>query len=369
MSFRGGNKSGGGNSGGGSSSYNSSSSSSQQRYRDAGLHCTSVISNPAEVEGPEGLPSRAEQIRRLVANSENEAFEYDVLVIGGGATGAGCALDAATRGLKVACIERGDFASETSSRSTKLVWAGIKYLATAVVAVLSKNLVKDPVGTWNNFYSEMKMVWHCHQERRYMTEKQPHLTNWIPIVLPFESWHISPPPFKHALFGFFPLFAPIGLKLYDGMSQFRCPPSYILWPSKAQEVFPQMDTTKLKYCAVFFEAQHNDSRTNLAIALSASQHGAHIANYVEATDMITDSQQEGSDKVVGVKAVDRTTGQTFTIRAKKVVFCGGPFTDELRQMEHDSSAKAAETELKQAVRGAHGTHVVLPGKYCPQDVS
>lgn len=90
--------------------------------RDPGLEVTSVVSNPKEVEGPRGVPSRTEQIRRLQTPTIRSDGKFDVLVIGGGATGAGIALDAAQRGLQTACIERGDFASETSSRSTKLIW-------------------------------------------------------------------------------------------------------------------------------------------------------------------------------------------------------------------------------------------------------
>ena len=82
------------------------------------------------------------------------------------------ALDATTRGLKVACIERGDFASETSSRSTKLIWAGIRYLATSAAGLLSKNLFIDPVATVKDFWGEFMMVVGCHRERRYMLEKQ-----------------------------------------------------------------------------------------------------------------------------------------------------------------------------------------------------
>ena len=117
-----------------------------------------------EVVGPKGIPSRAEQIRRLKSTSkQNPSEQYDVLVIGGGATGAGIAFDAATRtnlpsGLKVACIERGDFASETSSRSTKLIWAGIKYLASASAALLSWDLLTSPIDTVKGFYSEFTMV-------------------------------------------------------------------------------------------------------------------------------------------------------------------------------------------------------------------
>ena len=322
--------------------------------RDAGLDYTAVISFPKEVAGPEGIPSRAEQIKRLQADNN-----YDILIIGGGATGAGCALDAASRGLKVACIERGDFASETSSRSTKLIWAGIRYLATAAASLLTKKTLTHPVESIKDFMGEMKMVVNCHRERRYMMEKQGHLCNWIPIAIPFRTWYVSPPPFGHALFSFFPILAPFVLKIYDGMSSFRCPPSYILTPTSARKAFPQLTNQDIKYCAVFYEAQHNDARTNLAIALSAAEYGAHIANYVEMTETLTNGK---TAKVTGIKALDRMTGTEFEIKAKKIIFCGGPFTDEMRKME------AKEQEMLPAVRGASGTHIVLPGYYCPPNI-
>jgi glycerol-3-phosphate dehydrogenase len=324
---------------------------------------TGVVSDPKEVPAPRGLPSRAEQLRRLehqVSLDQDDAF--DVLVVGGGATGAGVALDAASRGLNVACIERGDFASETSSRSTKLIWAGIKYMATATSILLSPKLITNPVVTVKDFVGEMGMVFNCHQERRFMMEKQEHLCNWIPIAIPFNTWHISPAPFGHWLYGFFPVLAPFVLKFYDALSFFQCPPSYIMTSSKAKSSFPQLNDDDIKYCAVFYEAQHNDARTNIAIALSAAEHGATIANYVEMTKMIRDP---GTGKIVGVEALDRMTNKAFAIKAKKVVFAGGPFTDSLREMEVSGTDK----QMQPAVRGAHGTHIVLPGYYCSHEVS
>jgi glycerol-3-phosphate dehydrogenase len=327
--------------------------------RDPGLALTSVLADPKEVDGPPGVPSRTMQLQRL----SDPTMEYDVVVVGGGATGAGIAFDAATRGLKVACIERGDFASETSSRSTKLIWAGIRYMATASAALLSPKLLTSPVVTVKDFLAEMKMVLQCHRERHYMTVQQAHLVNWVPIAIPFTRWHVSPPPFGHPLFGFFPVLAPMVLKFYDSLSGFSCPPSYILRPSVARREFPQLADQNIKYCAVFYEAQHNDARTNIAIAMSAAQYGAHIANYVEMTNVIKDKNSQ-SGKVVGIEATDRMTGKTFTIAAKKVVFAGGPFTDALRDME-----TATDKEIKKpAVQGAAGTHIVLPGYFLPNDV-
>ncbi|GKY92138.1 hypothetical protein MPSEU_000185200 [Mayamaea pseudoterrestris] len=359
--------------------------------RDAGLRWTSVVNDDdgdsqKQVPGPKGIPSRAEQIRRLQQNanesidandasSDNDkdhssqasdsaaAAPFDVLVIGGGATGAGIALDAATRNLRVACIERGDFASETSSRSTKLIWAGLKYLGTATSALLSVNLITNPRQTIIDFTEELRMVKHCHQERRYMVEQQKHLTNWIPIVVPFDAWYVSPPPMDNKLFGFIPFLAPLVFKFYDALSSFSCPPSYMLSKSRAKQVFPQLgiDEKHIKYCAVFYEAQHNDARTNLAIAMTAAQRGAAIANYVEAIDFIRNE----NGIVIGAKVMDRTTGKTWNVYANKIVLAGGPFTDGLRKMEVDDEQ---QHQVKEAVQGASGTHIVLPGYFMPKDL-
>lgn len=377
-----------------SSKFFSTTTILNERKRDPGLDITGQATYPREIPGPVGLPSRHEQIRKLSSTTPDSP--YDVLIIGGGATGAGVAFDAASRdgNLKVACIERGDFASETSSRSTKLIWAGIRYvvcchtnffastefffppvqtrslslitlflhgryLATASASLLSKKLLTNPIDAVKDFAGEMKMVLNCHRERKYMTQQQRHLTNWIPIAIPFDKWHVSPAPFGHPLFGFFPILAPFVLKIYDGMSGFSCPPSYVMGKTKAKEVFPQLSDRDINYCAVFYEAQHNDSRTNLAIAMSAAEYGANISNYVE---MIGTIKGEGG-KVIGIKALDRMTNKTFDIYSKKVVFAGGPFTDSLREMEEDDVRK-----MKPAVNGASGTHIVLPGYYCPKNI-
>ena len=104
-----------------------------------------------------GIPTREEQIVRL------REEHFDVLVVGGGATGAGTALDAATRGMSTACIERGDFGCETSARSTKLLWAGIRYIGTGVAALFSRRLLTNPVATLQTFASEMEMVLAAHR--------------------------------------------------------------------------------------------------------------------------------------------------------------------------------------------------------------
>jgi len=346
-------------------SFFNSSAQHRQVYRDPGLLWTSVVSDPQHVNGPRGIPSRKEQVQKLKDHPNNNGA-YDILVIGGGATGTGVALDAATRGLKVACIERGDFASETSSRSTKLIWAGIKYMGTATAALLSPNLFKHPIRTIQEFVGEIEMVISCHRERRYMTSTQKHLCQWLPIVVPFHTWIASPPPMGYFFYSVFPIVAPIVFKVYDALSYFTCPPSYILGKKAAAQRFPQLNVDGLKYCAVFYEAQHNDARTNLAIALTAAEKGADICNYIQAIDLIKDAT---TGKVTGAKVLDRMTGKTWNISAKKIVLAAGPFTDELRRMESDAESGASkQLEHKDAVRGASGTHIVLPSYFMPREL-
>ena len=121
--------------------------------------------------------------------------------------------DATLRGLKVICVEREDIASGTSSRSTRLLWGGSRYLVQAFVSLFNQDLrlLKHPIDTWNRFKSEFKMVLNCHRERKFLLETQSHLTNWVPIAVPLTKWLIWPPPFDYppaaiGPIGVFPLF-------------------------------------------------------------------------------------------------------------------------------------------------------------------
>ena len=298
------------------------------------------------------LPTRQQQIANLKGRTQSNPL--DVLVIGGGATGAGTALDAATRGgLSVGLIDRGDFGTETSSRSTKLIWAGIKYIATAFSSLLRFHNVTRPIGAVKDFYDEYCMVMGAHKERRLLLENNPHLTNWVPIAIPFSSWLSVPPPFHHPMFTVAPVVMPGVMKLYDAMGGFACPPSHVMGKKRALRKFPQL-TDDVKYFQIFYEGQHNDSRTNTCIALTAAEEGAMVANYVEMIGIISD---ETTGKAIGINCRDNLSGQEFDVYSKSIIFCGGPFTDALRQFEDPDS--------KPAVAAAAGTHIVLPSYYCP----
>ena len=162
-------------------------------------------------DNPSAMKTRAEQVKALKSGEQ-----FDVIIIGGGCTGAGAALDATTRGLKTACtepsnpipapsssprpspgrdcscdprpnqacIERGDFSNETSSRSSKLIWGGFKYLQVAFAELLSWNTLSTPVESFGKFWSEFSMVAECCTERSWLAGMQPHLVHYVPQVSP-----------------------------------------------------------------------------------------------------------------------------------------------------------------------------------------
>ena len=125
------------------------------------------------------MKTRTEQVKVLKSGEP-----FDLLIVGGGCTGAGAALDAQTRGLKTACIERGDFSNETSSRSSKLIWGGFKYLQVAFAELLSTKSITDPVGSVSKFWGEFTMVVECCTERSWLAGQQSHLVRYVPQAVP-----------------------------------------------------------------------------------------------------------------------------------------------------------------------------------------
>ena len=256
----------------------------------------------------------------------------------------------------MACVDCEDFGGGTSSRSTKLIWGGSRYLVEALVALFNHDLrlLRSPVETIKAFRQDFKMVMNCHKERKFMLLSQPHLVHWIPIAVPLTKWLLWPPPFAYppaALgpLGLFPAF----FKFYDALGGFTCPPSHIMTPARAKRKFPQMIMDGLKYCSVFYEGQFDDARTNLAIAQTAAKEGADIVNYCKVTSLIHNTQ----GKIRGAMVKDEISGDTFQIRCKGVLVCAGPFTDNIRRLE--------DKDCSEAVMGARGVHIVLPGYFAP----
>ncbi|XP_064860598.1 glycerol-3-phosphate dehydrogenase, mitochondrial isoform X4 [Oncorhynchus nerka] len=179
------------------------------------------------------LPSRQAQLTALRATQE-----FDVLVVGGGATGSGCALDAVTRDLKTALVERDDFSSGTSSRSTKLIHGGVRYLQKAIVKL---------------DYEQYMMVKEALHERSNLLNIAPHLTALLPIMLPIYKWWQLP-------------YYWAGIKIYDLVAGAQClKSSYILTKTKALELFPMLKRDKLVGAIVYYDGQEFDVRAKCVI--------------------------------------------------------------------------------------------------------
>jgi glycerol-3-phosphate dehydrogenase len=257
---------------------------------------------------------------------------YDLLVIGGGATGSGIALDAATRGLRVALVERDDFAAGTSSKSTKLVHGGVRYLEKAV---------------WELDYSQYSLVKEALRERKYFLDTAPHLSMWLPIMLPLQHWWQAP-------------YFWAGTKFYDFLAGSEgIESSYFLTRSKALDAFPMLRKDNLFGALVYYDGAHNDSRMNVSLAMTAALYGATVVNHMEATGLTKDA----SGKLNGAKVKDlvRTKNgqpsEEFTIRAKGVINATGPFSDSIRKLD--------DPAVQDIVAPSAGVHVVLPGYYSP----
>ena len=271
----------------------------------------------------------------LAADDDDEGFEYDLLVIGGGATGTGIALDAVTRGLKVALVERNDFSSGTSSKSTKLVHGGVRYLEKAF---------------WELDYNQYKLVKEALRERKYFLETAPHLSDWLPIMLPIQKWWQAP-------------YFWLGTKAYDFLAGSEgIESSYFLTRSKALEAFPMLKKDDIIGALVYYDGAHNDSRMNVSLAMTAAMYGANVLNYVEITGL----EKDADGKLCAAMAKDlieeKNTGKTqpFRIRAKGIINATGPFTDGIRKMD--------DQKVQEIVAPSSGVHIILPGYYSPSSM-
>ncbi|OAA69636.1 glycerol-3-phosphate dehydrogenase [Cordyceps fumosorosea ARSEF 2679] len=282
------------------------------------------------------LKSRAENLAELRRHGQPDSNEeYDLLIIGGGATGTGIALDAVTRGLKVALVERDDFSAGTSSKSTKLVHGGVRYLEKAV---------------WNLDYAQLQLVMEALHERRTFLDIAPHLSRSLPILLPLERWWQAP-------------YMWVGTKAYDLLAGDQgLEPSYYMGRAAALARLPLLNPEKLVGALVYYDGQHNDSRMNVALATTASLYGATVLNHVEVTGL-----RKGADgKICGAMVRDVLAGDDaeagldggeFAVRAKGVINATGPFADAVERMD--------EPTRKPMIAPASGAHVVLPAGLCP----
>ncbi|XP_061997929.1 glycerol-3-phosphate dehydrogenase SDP6, mitochondrial [Rosa rugosa] len=276
------------------------------------------------------VPPRAAQESALIgANSGNP---LDILVIGGGATGCGVALDAATRGLRVGLVEREDFSSGTSSRSTKLLHGGVRYLEKAV---------------FNLDYGQLKLVFHALEERKQVIDNAPHLCHALPCMTPCFEW-------------FDVVYYWMGLKMYDLVAGLRLlHVSRYYSAQESVELFPTLARNgkdkSLKGTVVYYDGQMNDARLNVGLACTAAIAGAAVLNHAEVISFLKD---EDSNRTIGVRIRDNLTGAEFDTYAKVVVNAAGPFCDSVRKM--------TDKDARPMICPSSGVHIVLPDYYSPE---
>jgi len=260
-------------------------------------------------------------MNRQASIKKLESEDFDICIIGAGASGAGCALDAALRGYKVALIDKKDFASETSSKSTKLIHGGVRYLEQAF-----KKLD----------FAQLKQVRHGLEERHLVLNNAPHLARPLALITPVSSWIEG-------------LYFSIGLKMYDSFAtNDSLPKSQWLRKSEVLKRIPTLNKAKLHSAVLYYDGQLDDARYCLALVQSAAELGASVANYIEVEGF----DKNGSGKLQAVEVRDTRTGKVFTIKTKMVLNCTGPFSDKIRLM--------ANSALSERIRPSKGVHVVLP---------
>ncbi|HKL27512.1 MAG TPA: FAD-dependent oxidoreductase [Desulfuromonadales bacterium] len=259
----------------------------------------------------------------IAALQKNRTF--DLLVIGGGATGCGVALDAASRGLQTVLVEKNDFAEGTSSRSTKLLHGGVRYLEMAVKR-LDRNqyhLVRDGL-----------------RERGILLRNAPHLAARLPLVTPLYKWYEVPYIFA-------------GLKLYDLLAGSRSiGHSRLVGRKKSLSRYPLLKAEGLKAAVLYYDGQFHDARMAVTLAGTAHQQGATVANHLEVLALL---KQNG--KVCGARVRDHLGGGEFAIHARGVVNATGPFADRVRQMD-DPGAQPI-------LKASSGIHIVLDKRFAP----
>jgi glycerol-3-phosphate dehydrogenase len=249
-----------------------------------------------------------------------ESDDFDLCIVGGGATGLGAAVDAAARGHRVALVEQADFAKGTSSRSTKLVHGGVRYLKQGNVS----------------------LVFEALHERGRLARNAPHLVKDLSFVIPTYHWWEGP-------------FYGIGMKVYDGLAgKLGFGPSHHLSKEETLARIPTIEPDGLTGGVIYHDGQFDDARLAIHLAMTAADLGAKLANYVRCVSLI---KEHG--KVRGIEALDLETGRAFHICARAVINATGVFVDDLRRQDELSS--------HEIVAVSQGVHLVLPKEFLPGD--
>ncbi|MGB4844045.1 MAG: glycerol-3-phosphate dehydrogenase/oxidase, partial [Ferruginibacter sp.] len=257
--------------------------------------------------------NRNEMLQRLKGG-----LEWDIVIIGGGATGLGTAVDAVSRGYKTLLLEQHDFAKGTSSRSTKLVHGGVRYLA----------------------QGNIKLVRESLKERGLLLKNAPHVCSSLSFVLPcYSLWQ--------------KMYYGIGLKLYDLMSgKLSLGKTKIISSKKAKELLPTINSEKLSGAIVYQDGQFDDARLAINLAQTVVEHGGTVINYGRVTSLVKENK-----KITGVKLVDEIDGKKYEAKCKVLINATGVFTDDVLHMDDE--------DAKNIILPSQGIHLVFDKKYFP----
>ncbi|WP_373492806.1 glycerol-3-phosphate dehydrogenase/oxidase [Aquiflexum sp.] len=254
--------------------------------------------------------NRSVSLKRL---KENQEKIWDIAVIGGGASGFGVALDALSRGLSVVLLDKSDFAKGTSSRSTKLLHGGVRYLA----------------------QGDVGLVFEALKERGRLLSNAPHLTYNQPFIIPIYTW------FDRIQYS-------AGLKIYDWMAgKLRLGKSRFINKKETIARLPQIKQDGLKGGVVYHDGQFDDARMVIAIARTCDELGGCVINYAKVTGLTKD----GNGKVNGLMFSDEIEDNHFQIKAKMVVNATGVFADKILQMDQPG--------VKKSIQPSQGIHLVF----------
>ncbi len=244
--------------------------------------------------------------------------EWDIVIIGGGATGLGSAVDAASRGYKTLLVEKYDFSKGTSSRSTKLVHGGVRYLA----------------------QGNIKLVREALRERGRLLTNAPHLTSVQPFIVPVFSWWEK-------------MYYAAGLKVYDILSgKLTLGKTEILSKQETIARLPAIHPKGLSGGVLYYDGQFDDSRLSIDLAATASIHGCVLVNYCSADGFIKNGK-----KITGVLLTDNLSGKSYTVTTRAVINATGVFTDAVMQME--------DAEKHDMVSPSQGVHLVVDSSFFP----
>lgn len=262
---------------------------------------------------------KANRTAMLEEVKSNSNF-WDVIIIGGGATGLGAAVDSASRGYKTLLLEQHDFAKGTSSRSTKLVHGGVRYLQQGNISLVLEAL----------------------RERGLLIQNAPHLVKNQSFIVPNYDWWEGP-------------FYGIGMKVYDMLAgKLGIGKSKTLSREETLEQLPTIESEGLKGGVIYYDGQFDDSRLAINLAQTAMDNGAYTINYVKVTDLL-----KTNGAISGVTVNDQLTGDTFEVNGRVVINATGVFTDDILEMD--------DSDAQDIIVPSQGVHIMLDKNFLPGD--